>query len=450
VRGAQDAVETPEPLRLGRFGLRFEDAVVEADYRRWQTREAVPFSRFGMIASAVGWGIAYVASAYAIPGAAVSMAPWIFGAITPVLALGYLATYRPDRYMLPVTAFANLVAGWVAVWLAFHVIDRVDASSLSSVVIAFFGFTIFRLRPSLAVFIVGSYLAWHQALLLHSALVGGLESREAWVNSVMPWVAFSTGLITCCVLSRVNHDAYRRELIIDEQGRTIQAERERSERLLRNALPDSVVDRLKMSDEVIADHIDELSVLFVDIVGFTPLAATMTPPQLVRLLNDVFTVLDELTYARELEKVKTIGDAYMVVAGAPVPRTNHAEAIADLALDIRGRLAELGERTGYPLSYRIGISSGSAVAGVIGRRRFAYDLWGHTVNMAARMESHGVSGRIQVTCETADLLAASHRLERRGEIEIKGVGTTTTWFLEERLDGDVVRASRGKSAEATV
>ena len=213
----------------------------------------------------------------------------------------------------------------------------------------------------------------------------------------------------------------------------LEAEHQRSESLLLNVLPAPVAERLKLSDGVIADGFEGVTVLFADIVGFTPLSASLTPNEVVTLLNSLFTVFDRLVDDSGLEKIKTIGDAYMVAAGVPVPRDDHAVAVADLALAMKVELAKLREEINAPLDIRIGVDSGPAVAGVIGTRKFSYDLWGDTVNTASRMESHGVAGEIHVTARSWDLLRHTHRLRDRGVIEVKGKGPMRTYFLVGRI-----------------
>ena len=213
----------------------------------------------------------------------------------------------------------------------------------------------------------------------------------------------------------------------------LDAEHVRSENLLLNVLPAPVAQRLKRSSDVIADGFESVTVLFADIVGFTPMSAALSPSEVVTLLNRVFTAFDQLVDAYGLEKIKTIGDAYMVAAGVPVPRDDHAEAIADLALEMKTELAKVREAINTPLDIRIGIDSGPVVAGVIGKRKFIYDLWGDTVNTASRMESHGTAGEIHVTERAWKLLRQSHQLRERGVIEVKGKGQMRTYFLEQRL-----------------
>jgi adenylate cyclase len=206
---------------------------------------------------------------------------------------------------------------------------------------------------------------------------------------------------------------------------------ESSEMLLLNILPKEISEALKTEPRAIAAHYDEASILFADIVGFTPMAATMLPLTLVDLLNDVFECFDDLVDKYELEKIKTIGDCYMVAAGVPRQRVDHAEALVSFALDMQ---AEIGKRTfgGRRLAFRMGINSGPVVAGVIGRRKFIYDLWGETVNMASRMESHGTSGVIQITRNTFDLVREHFDCQARGPIEVKGVGRVETWYVTGR------------------
>lgn len=209
----------------------------------------------------------------------------------------------------------------------------------------------------------------------------------------------------------------------------IQAEREKSDLLLRNILPQTVAQRLKAGETMIADHIDEATVLFADLVGFTPLSRGMAPLELVGLLNEIFSYFDELAAGLGLEKIKTIGDAYMVAAGVPEPRADHAQASAALALRMSGALREVNTRRGTDLHLRTGLHSGPIAAGIIGRNKFAYDLWGETVNTASRMESSAPLDGIQVSAATAARLRGHFELAPLGRIQVKGMGEMETWLL---------------------
>jgi adenylate cyclase len=219
------------------------------------------------------------------------------------------------------------------------------------------------------------------------------------------------------------------EVLNDQNQSLLRAVRQQSEALLLNILPAPIAERLKTSPDVIADSFEAVSVLFADIVGFTSLSAKIAPEELVRILDGIFTEFDRLADERGLEKIKTIGDAYMVAAGLPMPCADHASRSAHMALDMIAALERFNERTGTDLHVRIGIHSGPVVAGVIGRRKFIYDLWGDTVNTASRMESHGVAGRVQLTDATRAELGEDLQVEARGVIEVKGKGPLRTWFL---------------------
>lgn len=209
----------------------------------------------------------------------------------------------------------------------------------------------------------------------------------------------------------------------------LRREQEKSEQLLLNILPEPIAQKLKKEQITIADGFAEATVLFADIVGFTKLAERVSPTQLVYLLNEIFSRFDRLAEKHGIEKIKTIGDAYMVVGGLPVYRPDHAEAVALMALDMQQEISQFSTETGEPFSIRIGINTGPVIAGVIGLKKFIYDLWGDTVNIASRMESHGIPGAIQVTPETYEILKDKFLFEKRGVIHIKGKGEMTTYLL---------------------
>ncbi|HEX3757084.1 MAG TPA: adenylate/guanylate cyclase domain-containing protein [Kofleriaceae bacterium] len=232
-------------------------------------------------------------------------------------------------------------------------------------------------------------------------------------------------------LAACAHYARRATLIAEA---ALDRAHQRSEELLLNILPPSIARRLKLSGGTIADGFAEVSVLFADIVGFTRLSSQRPPEHIVGLLNDLFCHFDDVAGRLGLEKIKTIGDCYMVAGGLPEPRPDHAEAVAEMALAMLGIVGEMAARTGEPLSVRIGVHSGPVVAGVIGKRKFIYDLWGDTVNVASRMESHGLPGAIQLSGATARRLDGKYRLRPRGVIEVKGKGAMETWLLEGQRD----------------
>ncbi len=206
--------------------------------------------------------------------------------------------------------------------------------------------------------------------------------------------------------------------------------RQKSDRLLLNILPQKIAERLKQAQGSVAEQFDESTIMFADLVEFTPLSARMSPIDLVNLLNQVFSVFDKLTDRYQLEKIKTIGDAYMVAGGLPTPREDHAEAIADMALEMLEQVQTFTRDDGQPFKIRIGIHTGPVVAGVIGTKKFIYDLWGDTVNVASRMESQGESNGIQVTEAMHARLQDRYILESRGRIDVKGRGFMNTFWLK--------------------
>jgi class 3 adenylate cyclase len=229
-------------------------------------------------------------------------------------------------------------------------------------------------------------------------------------------------------------EAVRGRRALDQEHRLLLAEQERSERLLLNVLPAPIAARLKQGEAVIADGFSEVTVLFADIVDFTRRSQQTTPDQVVQLLDGLFSAFDRLAERHGLEKIKTIGDAYMAVGGLPEARPDHAQAVAEMALAVREEVGRHLDPAGQPLAVRIGIDTGPVVAGVIGTTKFSYDLWGDTVNTASRMESGGVVGCIQVTERTYRRLRDGYRFERRGPVQVKGKGELVTWFLLGRIE----------------
>jgi len=219
-------------------------------------------------------------------------------------------------------------------------------------------------------------------------------------------------------------------LTICQIQRKLEEKERQTERLLLNVLPASIAHKLRNNISTVAEFYPEVSILFADIVNFTGLSSGKQPEEIVRILHELFSAFDDLVEKYGLEKIKTIGDAYMAVVGAPIPRKDHALAIAELALGIQQVMKDYNEKYQTDYTIRIGINSGPVVAGVIGTKKFSFDLWGDTVNLASRMESLGVANEIQATEKVYELLQGKYCFEERGEVEIKGKGTVKTYFLK--------------------
>src|SRR5919204_4284181 len=229
----------------------------------------------------------------------------------------------------------------------------------------------------------------------------------------------------------------------------LRREQAKAENLLLNILPRSIADKLKAQNQPIADQFGSASILFADVVDFTPWSERLPPADVVGYLNHLFSHFDELAERYGLEKIKTIGDCYMVAAGVPTPRPDHARALALMALDMQAAMRSVDEVGHLGLELRVGINSGPVVAGVIGRKRFLYDLWGDAVNTASRMESHGTSGRIQITRATKELLEDEFVCEPRGTITVKGKGEVEVWYLVGRRPNSAAEPRAHSGTEDT-
>ena len=255
-------------------------------------------------------------------------------------------------------------------------------------------------------------------------LLGGVSpSVPEWFTSTMLGLNVAVGGTIVFTLLAV-FAAERRNALA-----ALREEQARAEGLLLNILPRSIADKLKAETRTIADHFSSASILFADVVDFTPLSERLPPAEVVGVLDRLFSHFDVLAERRGLEKIKTIGDCYMVAAGVPSPRADHARALALMALEMQAAMRSVEEVGHLGLELRVGINSGPVVAGVIGRKRFLYDLWGDAVNTASRMESHGTSGRIQITAATKELLEDEFVCEPRGSITVKGKGEMEVWYL---------------------
>jgi guanylate cyclase len=269
----------------------------------------------------------------------------------------------------------------------------------------------------------GAFLAVFLLSGLAGEISGGLSELPGWFQSAM--IALNIAVGGTIVFTLLALFAKQRE----EALRALRSEQVKAENLLLNILPRSIAEKLKDRSEPIADQFSSASILFADVVDFTPFAERLRPAEVVGMLDHLFSHFDTLAERYRLEKIKTIGDCYMVAAGVPTPRDDHARALALMALDMVEAMRTSDSVGHFGLELRVGINSGPVVAGVIGRKRFLYDLWGDAVNTASRMESHGTPGRIQITAATKDILGDEFEYERRGMIAVKGKGEMEVWYL---------------------
>jgi PAS domain S-box-containing protein len=271
------------------------------------------------------------------------------------------------------------------------------------------------------------------AYLEHQDSISDFESQVKRRDGTIIWISETARAVRNSSNQLQYYEGTVQNITIRKQAEiALKAEQHKSEKLLLNILPRAIADQLKHNPQLIADRFDDATILFADIVDFTSFSAQTSPTGLVDLLNRIFSRFDRLAEKHHLEKIKTVGDAYMVVGGVPTHRPDHVEAIANLALDMRRSIQDFKRNDGHPFEIRIGIHSGPVVAGVIGIKKFIYDLWGDTVNVASRMESQGLPHHIQVTQTVYEQLKDQYILQSRGELEVKGRGTMTTYWLEGR------------------
>lgn len=344
------------------------------------------------------------------------------GLLTAFLcAMGLALWFRFRRWQWLATTFAlGACFGWVAACLV--IFGSGQHPHLYFLAIAMAALFVYPPAHAITMWV---FVALGALAFVTSVLAGVVPpllelGPNAAYDRVMNVAGFTLVLISVA--------AYER-WVVDSAEAKLDEERQRSESLLVNVLPEPIAARLKRDETVIADSLSEVTVLFADVAGFTPMSSKLAPEQVVGMLNEIFTEFDHLAEKHRLEKIKTIGDAYMVAGGLPEPRGDHAEAVADMALGMIEVLRRMKTPTGDPLDLRIGIQTGPVVAGVIGKKKFSYDLWGDTVNTASRMESHGASGRIHVTAAVHEKLKGRFDFEDRGPISVKGKGQMTTWFL---------------------
>ena len=387
------------------------------------------------------------AEAVSRPQRVLIFATSISAALTAML--GVLQTFTGDRVLyigLINIAIAALFLGVPLLNRFGNVIPALAFVGIAYVSLTFVGTQIgtdsgvqfyFLVSASLAVLVLGVEHVMLASIVvsLGAALVIFLQFTVPQDTGIQPRWALDTAFVTttagACLLIFLTVWYAMREVSRAEAA--MEVEYSRSEALLTNILPATVAAKLKdPAHGTIADRYDDAAILFADIAGYTEQSSEISPTELVRFLDRLYTTFDRLVDRHGLEKIKTTGDAYLVVSGVPTPRPDHIEAIADLALDLCRAVAELRDPRGEPVPMRMGIAAGPVVAGVVGARRFFYDVWGDAVNVASRMESTDIIGRIQLPQNVFERLRHDFVLEERGEIEVKGKGVMRTWFLVAR------------------
>lgn len=413
-------------FRLNPVTLRFANAHAEAAYAAEHARKSLRPIRIGLIAAAILLVAMAMLATHVFPellhsgldaNRLLAQIAYFCGTLFALSYTPLLLRWQQWTMLVVVTVMSASVI-FVTLQMPLELVQ--SRGYLGIVLHLFTIYSVFRLRFPQAVLAASLTLALYFAAFMGMGLIA---EHDVARHAAALGIANAWGMLICYQMDA----AARGEFAALSQ---LGEERERSERLLLNILPASIAERLKGSDAAIADHSEAVTVLFADIVGFTPLSARKTPQALVAMLNRIFSEFDMLAESNGLEKIKTIGDSYMAVSGLPDYRNDHAHAAATMALGMLRAIERISAEMGETLAVRIGLHSGPVVAGVIGRKKFSYDLWGDTVNTASRMESHGIAGMIQCTAVTEEMLRGAFPLSPRGPIEVEGKGTVATYLMK--------------------
>jgi guanylate cyclase len=374
------------------------------------------------------WGVLYLAL-----GSPVGIAPLVYFAIS-VASLAVFARTRSFRFLLLVQLLDILVAPTAGGQMLVGGFLPSGAVGLWGILAPLGALVFLEVRQAVRWF-VGFLVVFVVTGILGEALFADADLPVWFTSTMLALNVIGAGSVAFTLLASF---ANQRDAALG----ALRIEQEKAEALLVNVLPSSIAQRLKGANRSIADHFDSASILFADVVDFTPLALRLAPAEVVGILDQLFSHFDTLVERHGLEKIKTIGDCYMAASGVPDPSPDHARKAALLALDMREAVAASAVPGRSGLELRIGINSGPVVAGVIGTKRFLYDLWGDAVNIASRMEANGAPGEIQITRATYELLKDEFVCRPRGTIPVKGKGEMETWYLV-RPRSDVARAEEG-------
>jgi len=415
--------------------LRFPDEVIETQFRQDYHANTVSTTRLALILGLILYSLFGILDIYAIPFSKDMV--WIirYGVVAPVMTAALVSSYVKSLqkytqvFMCIVVAVSGLgIVAMLSITTEAEFGNRFYFTGL--ILISMWGYSLSRLRFWYAVLANVIIMIGYEFASIEMKHL--LESETGIVIFTMHNFFFLGANVIGMFASYYLERYTRRDFL---QKYTIQAQRDRADKLLYNVLPERIAERLKESDVTIAEEFSSATVLFADIVNFTPISARFGPLEVVEMLNDLFSQFDELVDKYGVEKIQVAGDGYMVAAGVPTPRPDHAMVMAQLALDMLD-CVKTGNFLGgkHPIEIRIGLNSGSLIAGVIGRKKYFYALWGDMVNTASRMESHGESGKIQITREFYELVRDEFECEYVGEITVKGKGKLEAWHLVARKE----------------
>ncbi|HEX5809222.1 MAG TPA: adenylate/guanylate cyclase domain-containing protein [Anaerolineales bacterium] len=414
--------------------LRFPPEI-EAQFREDYQTNTISTTRLALVLGLFLYSVFGILDIYAVPISKETVWFIRFGIVAPVIVFALAASYVDvfEKYIQAIMCFVVAISG-LGIVVMISITREVEFGNrfyfTGLILISMWGYGLSRLRFGYAVLanaiiIIGYEFATIQVKQLLASETGIVIFT---MHNFFFLGANIVGMFTSYALERYTRKDFLQKL-------TIQSQRDQADSLLYNVLPESIAERLKQSHDTIAEEYESASVLFADIVNFTPISARFGPLEVVEMLNELFSSFDDVVDKYGVEKIQVAGDGYMVAAGVPTPRPDHATVIAQLALDMLDCVRSgnfLGGK--HPIEIRIGLNTGPLIAGVIGRKKYFYALWGDMVNTASRMESHGESGKIQITRAMYELIKEDFECEYIGEITLKGKGKTEAWHLLARKD----------------
>jgi adenylate cyclase len=409
--------------------LRFADSELERRFQVAAGASFVPQFRLGLVVATGLWAVA----AFLLP-LFTPVDPWLARGIVAAMVFANvvgLSLARPTDTLDRLQAIGvalNMLGGLAVLGLAVAASQIERYATPALMLISIFAFVVLRLRFVAALAASALYLGAYTAVALLAA-----HPRTLVVDLFILYSAVGAAAAATYFLESASRELFAQRELIAAQEQAIRSEKAKSDRLLRNILPDAVAAELREEERSVAVSYPAATVLFADLVGFTPLTERMPPEATAAMLNEVYSAFDDVARRHGVEKIKTIGDSYMLAGGVPEPCTDHAARVVTAGLAMLEAVGAYAARSGTGIALRVGVHSGPLVAGVIGKAKFSYDLWGDTVNTASRMESHGVAGAVQISEATRQRVANLFEVTPRGEIEIKGKGRMPAFLVIGRL-----------------
>lgn len=414
-------------MKINPLTLSFPDPESEREFLRHYFRLSLKQIRFALILAIVVYVILGIVDFQFAPEIRDKLLLIRYGIVLPVcVAVFGLSFSTYFRQIMQIAIGLAIIVAAIAAPAVAILIPELGVNYIGLTSLLMYNYTAIKLRfvaasiTGLIIFLMYNFLEF----FIIKTPIPKLVEVDFYLAATM-----CVGMFACYQM-----EFYLRQDYIHD--RLLKKEQEKAEELLLNVLPASIAARLKQGDKVIAESFPDVTILFADLVNFTQLSANISAKELVNILNEIFSEFDLLAEKHGLEKIKTIGDSYMVVGGLPIHREDHAQAVASMALDMRAAIQRISNLSHEPLSIRIGINTGPVVAGVIGIKKFIYDLWGDTVNVASRMESHGIPDQIHVTVETYQALQQEFTFQERDKIQVKGKGEMQTYLLLDRKSND--------------